>query len=81
MPASDIPCYLQMVSPKPHAHTMWSAPASREVPALRQLDMTAPPSGASEAQARAVESEREVAAAQTFYAARPTAASLRKRVR
>lgn len=60
---------------------MWTAPVSRDVPVLRELDMNAPLSGVAEAQARAAEAEEELKRAQSVYVSRPSAASFRKLVK
>jgi hypothetical protein len=83
LPRRSLPCYPFEVieDPKANAYTTWTAPLSREVPGLSQLDMDAPLTGIAAARERAEASDKEVEAAQSFYVSRSSAASLRKFVK
>ena len=72
---------LSNVEVKPAAHhkfTIWTAPASANVPALDQLDMRAPLAGAKNAQKRAELAKVRAKTALGYYVSRSSAESLRK---
>jgi hypothetical protein len=61
--------------------TIWTAPASRDVPLLGQLNMRAPLAGAPSARKRAARVMARTKTALAFYVSRPSAESLRKLVK
>jgi hypothetical protein len=61
--------------------TIWTAPASPDVPVLDQLDMRAPLAGAPAARKRAASAKARSKAALAFYVSRPSTESLRKLVK
>jgi hypothetical protein len=61
--------------------TIWTAPASPEVPLLAQLDMRAPLAGAQAARKRAAKARGRVKTMLAFYVSRSSAESLRKLVK
>ena len=76
-------CY-QMFVVKAGAHrkfTIWTAPASANVPALDQLDMRAPLAGASNARKRAALAKARAKTALGYYVSRSSVESLRKLVK
>jgi hypothetical protein len=60
--------------------TIWTAPASPNVPVLEQLNMRAPLGDASSAKKRAARTRARLKATLAFYVSRPSAESLRKTV-
>jgi hypothetical protein len=77
LPADRRACYQVSVS----KHTIWTAPASPDVPALNQLDMRAPLAGASDARKRAARAKARTKTALGYYVSRSSAESLRKLVK
>jgi hypothetical protein len=61
--------------------TTWTAPASRDVPALMQLDMRAPIAGMSAAKKRAASAKVRTQNALKHFVSRTSAESLRKLVK
>ena len=61
--------------------TIWTAPASSDVPVLVQLNMHAPVAGAQSAKKRAASAKAKAKTALAFYASRSSAESLRKLVK
>ena len=61
--------------------TIWTAPASEDVPSLHQLNMRAPLSGVRGAKQRAEQAKERVKATLASYVSRPSAESLRKLVK
>jgi hypothetical protein len=76
-------CYQQYVAKvgTQRKDTIWTAPASQDVPALVQLDMRAPIAGVSSARKRAAEAKVRAKAALGYYVTRSSADSLRKLVK
>lgn len=66
---------------KARTFTIWTAPASKDVPALVQLDMRAPIAGATVARKRAAVAKTRVKTALRYYVSRSSAESLRKLVK
>jgi len=81
LPADRIAWYLENVAKvvTQHKHTIWTAPASQDVPALVQLDLRAPIASVKDARKRAAKARAKVVLG--AYASRPSAESLRKRVK
>ncbi|HET7506346.1 MAG TPA: hypothetical protein VFK02_35245 [Kofleriaceae bacterium] len=61
--------------------TIWTAPASSDVPVLGQLNMRAPLGGAQSAKKRAASAKARAKTALAFYVSRPASESLRKLVK
>lgn len=61
--------------------TIWTAPASNDVPALVQVDMRAPIAGASTARKRAAAAKTRAKTALRYFVSRSSAESLRKLVK
>ncbi|HEY4240489.1 MAG TPA: hypothetical protein VGM88_11775 [Kofleriaceae bacterium] len=61
--------------------TIWTAPASQDVPALVQLDMRAPITGVEAARKRAAGAKARAKTVLRYFVSRPSAESLRKRVK
>ena len=76
------PVFLKPVTKQGNnAHTIWTAPASAEVPALSQLDMSMPLTQSPESRQRIEAAIKRAEEVQAGYATRSSAASLRKLVR
>ncbi len=79
----QLPCYQRCVEKvgTQRKYTIWTAPASQDVPALVQLDMRAPIAGVNVARKRAAEAKVRAKTALGYYVARSSAESLRKLVK
>lgn len=77
------PCYQMEVEKvgTQRKFTIWTAPASHDVPALVQLDMHAPIAGVTAARKRAANAKVRAKTALGYYVSRSSAESLRKLVK
>lgn len=83
MLADRAPCYqveVEKGGPQ-RRYTIWTAPASHDVPALVQLDMRAPIAGVRAARKRAESAKARAKTALGYYVSRSSAESLRKLVK
>jgi hypothetical protein len=81
--AVRVPCYQMRVVKvgTKRKDTIWTAPASQDVPALVQLNMRAPIAGVKAARKRAENAKARAKTTLGYYAARSSVESLRKLVK